>query len=78
MKSDAIKLFFVLVVTQIGRQRLSYKLNLKAQWVLKRWATNGIWRTCTAHIQVRPLRNGKRNGRLSEPHSMRGLGFFAC
>ena len=45
---------------------------------LKRWATNGIWRTCTAHIQVRPLRNGKRNGRLSEPHSMRGLGFFAC
>ena len=78
MKSDAIKLFFVLGVTQIGRRRLSYKLNLKAQWVLKRWATNGIWRTCTAHIQVRPLRNGKRNGRLSEPHSMRGLGFFAC
>ena len=78
MKSDAIKLFFVLVVTQIGRQRLSYKLNLKAQWVLKGWATNGIWRTCTAHIQVRPLRNGKRNGRLSEPHSMRGLGFSAC
>lgn len=78
MKSDAIKLFFVLGVTQIGRRRLSYKLNLKAQWVLKRWATNGIWRTYTAHIQVRPLRNGKRNGRLSEPHSMRGLGFSAC
>ena len=38
MKSDAIKLFFVLGVTQIGRRRLSYKLNLKAQWVLKRWA----------------------------------------
>lgn len=78
MKSDAIKLFFVLGVTQIGRQRLSYKLNLKVQWVLKGWATDGIWRACTAHIQVRPLRNGKRNGRLSEPHSMRGLGFFAC
>ena len=45
---------------------------------LKRWATDGIWRACAAHIQVRPLRNGKRNGRLSEPHSMRGLGFFAC
>ena len=58
MKSDAIKPFFVLGVTQIGRQRLSYKLNLKAQWVLKRWATNGIWRACAAHIQVRPLRNG--------------------
>ena len=78
MKSDAIKLFFVLGVTQIGRRRLSYKLNLKAQRVLKRWATNGIWSACAAHIQVRPLRNGKRNGRLSEPHSMRCLGFFAC
>ena len=58
MKSDAIKPFFVLGVTQIGHQRLSYKLNLKVQWVLKRWATNGIWRACAAHIQVRPLRNG--------------------
>ena len=58
MKSDAIKPFFVLGVTQIGRRRLSYKLNLKAQWVLKRWATNGIWHACAAHIQVRPLRNG--------------------
>lgn len=58
MKSDAIKLFFVLGVTQIGLRRLSYKLNLKAQRGLKRWATNGIWRACTAHIQVRPLRNG--------------------
>ncbi len=58
MKSDAIKLFFVLGVTQIGRRRLSYKLNLKAQWVLKRWATNGIWSACAAHIQVRPLRKG--------------------
>ena len=58
MKSDAIKLFFVLGVTQIGRRRLSYKLNLKVQRGLKRWATNGIWRACTAHIQVRPLRNG--------------------
>ncbi len=62
MKSDAIKLFFVLGVTQIGRQRLSYKLNLKAQWVLKGWATNGIWRACAAHIQVRPLRNGCSTG----------------
>lgn len=58
MKSDAIKLFFVLGVTQIGRRRLSYKLNLKVQWGLKRWATDGIWRACAAHIQVRPLRNG--------------------
>lgn len=58
MKSDAIKLFFVLGVTQIGRRRLSYKLNLKVQRGLKRWATDGIWRACTAHIQVRPLRNG--------------------
>lgn len=58
MKSDAIKLLFVLCLTQIDHQRLSYKLNLKAQWVLKRWATNGIWRACAAHIQVRPLRNG--------------------
>gem|GEM_PF-3395172 len=33
MKSDAIKLFFVLGVTQIGRQRPSYKLNLKVQRV---------------------------------------------
>ena len=33
MKSDAIKPFFVLGVTQIGRRRLSYKLYLKAQRV---------------------------------------------
>lgn len=58
MKSDAIKPFFVVGVTQIGRRRLSYKLNLKAQRGLKRWATDGIWSTCAAHIQVRPLRNG--------------------
>ena len=58
MKSDAIKLFFVLGVTQIGRRRLSYKLNLKVQRGLKRWATDGIWRASTAYIQVRPLRNG--------------------
>lgn len=31
MKSDAIKLLFVLCLTQIDHQRLSYKLYLKAQ-----------------------------------------------
>lgn len=62
MKSDAIKPFFVLGVTQIGRRRLSYKLNLKAQWVLKGWATNGIWHACAGYIQTHPLRNGCSTG----------------
>ena len=31
MKSDAIKLLFVLCLTEIGHQRLAYKLYLKAQ-----------------------------------------------